>query len=107
MTHGNMQRNSFRLRLIAVTAPQGPRPQSKMRRRYACHAERVTVISDDAGEFNKAVAGSQLARARILDWFHIAMKFEPAQNSICGEKTIDSLERESMTSEICSAKWLV
>ena len=30
----------------------------------------VTVISDDAGEFSKAVKGSQLARGRILDWFH-------------------------------------
>jgi hypothetical protein len=28
--------------------------------------ERVTVISDDAGEFGKAVEGSQLARGRIL-----------------------------------------
>ncbi len=41
--------------------------------------ERVTVISDDAGEFVKAVEGSQLARGRILDWFHIAMKFKAAE----------------------------
>ena len=31
--------------------------------------ERVTVISDDAGEFAKTVEGSQLARGLILDWF--------------------------------------
>ena len=31
--------------------------------------ERVTLISDDAGEFDKAVEGSQLVRGRILDWF--------------------------------------
>ncbi len=29
--------------------------------------ERVTLISDDAREFEKAVQGSQLARSRILD----------------------------------------
>jgi hypothetical protein len=29
--------------------------------------ERVSVITDDAGEFSKAVEGSQLARGRILD----------------------------------------
>ena len=29
--------------------------------------ERVTLISDDAGEFDKAVEGSQLVRGRILD----------------------------------------
>jgi hypothetical protein len=44
--------------------------------------ERVTVISDDAGEFVKAVEGSQLARKRILDWFHISMKFKAAENSV-------------------------
>jgi hypothetical protein len=33
--------------------------------------ERVTVISDGAGEFTKAVDGSHFARGRILDWFHM------------------------------------
>jgi hypothetical protein len=69
--------------------------------------ERVTVISDDAGEFEKAVEGSQLARGRILDWFHIAMKFQAAQRSVFGSKTIDSMERESVETEIIHAKWLV
>jgi hypothetical protein len=69
--------------------------------------ERVTLISDDAGEFNKAVEGSQLARGRILDWFHIAMKFKAAQRSVLGSKMIGSLERESVETEIEHAKWLV
>ena len=69
--------------------------------------ERVTVISDDAGEFEKAVEGSQLARGRILDWFHIAMKFKAAQRSVFGSKMIASLERESVETEIEHAKWLV
>jgi len=69
--------------------------------------ERVTVISDDAGEFDKAVQRSQLARGRILDWFHIAMKFKAAQNSIFGSTTIEPLEREAVTREIGHAKWLV
>jgi len=69
--------------------------------------ERVTVISDDAGEFEKAVQGSQLARGRILDWFHIAMKFKAAQRSVFGSKMIASLERESVETEITHAKWLV
>jgi hypothetical protein len=53
--------------------------------------ERVTVISGDAGEFGKAVDGSQLARGRILDWFHIAMKFKAAKNSVLGSPTSESL----------------
>lgn len=62
--------------------------------------ERVSVISDDAGEFGKAVEGSQLARGRILDWFHIAMKFEAAKNSAFGNATIEPLEREAVETEI-------
>jgi hypothetical protein len=69
--------------------------------------ERVTVISDDAGEFGKAVEGSQLARGRILDWFHIAMKFKAAENSVFGCATIEPLEREVFKTEIDHAKWLV
>jgi len=69
--------------------------------------ERVTLISDDAGEFDKAVEGSQLVRGRILDWFHIAMKFKAAQRSVFGSKMIGSLERESVEKEIGHAKWLV
>ncbi|MGU7771740.1 hypothetical protein ACV229_16410 [Burkholderia sp. MR1-5-21] len=69
--------------------------------------ERVTVISDDAGEFGKTVEGSQLARGRILDWFHIAMKFRAAERSVFGSQMIDSMERESVEAEIIHAKWLV
>ena len=69
--------------------------------------ERVTVISDDAGEFAKAVQGSQLARGRLLDWFHIAMKFKAAQNSVFGSSMIEPLERDAVKTEIDHAKWLV
>ncbi|MFM0669094.1 ISKra4 family transposase [Paraburkholderia sediminicola] len=69
--------------------------------------ERVTVISDDAGEFAKTVEGSQLARGRILDWFHIAMKFQAALRSVFGSKMIDSMDQESVETEITHAKWLV
>src|ERR1035437_7133023 len=69
--------------------------------------ERVTVISDDAGEFEKAVQCSELARGRILDWFHIAMKFKAAENSIFGSATIEPLQRDLVKTEIEHAKWLV
>jgi hypothetical protein len=69
--------------------------------------ERVSVISDDVGEFENAVQDSQLARGRILNWFHIAMKFKAAQRSVFGSKMIASLERESVETEITLAKWLV
>jgi len=72
--------------------------------------ERVTVISDDAGEFEKTVQGSRLARGRILDCFHIAMQFNAAQRSVFGSKLMDSLdreERESLETEITHVKFLV
>lgn len=69
--------------------------------------ERVTVISDDAGEFAKAVEGSQLARGRILDWFHIAMKFKAAETSVFGSTTIEPLERDAVRTKIQHAKWHV
>jgi hypothetical protein len=66
--------------------------------------ERVTVISDDAGESGKAVDGSQLARGRILDWFHIAMKFKAARNSVSGSQTIEPHERIAVEAEIDHAR---
>jgi hypothetical protein len=71
------------------------------------HNERVTVISDGAGEFTKAVDGSQLARGRILDWFHIAMKFRAAEQSIFSSGRIEGPDWDRIGSEIKSAKWLV
>ena len=50
--------------------------------------------------------GSRLGRGRILDWFHIAMKFKAAENSIFGSATIAPLEREAIQTEIDQAKWL-
>lgn len=67
----------------------------------------VSVISDDAGEFRKAVEGSQLARDKILDWFHIAMKFKAAKKAVFGCKQIEPLEREVAKAQIRSAKWFV
>jgi hypothetical protein len=70
--------------------------------------QRVTVLTDGAGEFEKAVNGSSRPMCRILDWFHIAMKFKAAQRSVFGCKFMDSMEREGIEQAILdSAKWLV
>ena len=68
--------------------------------------ERVTVISDGAGEFTTAVKGSQLARGRILDWFHISMKFTTAQRSVFGCRRQDGPDWDWVEHEVTSAKWL-
>ena len=69
--------------------------------------ERVTVICDDAGEFCKAVAGSRLARGKILDWFHIAMKVQAAHRSVLGSRQVEYRERSEIEQEIDGAKWLI
>src|SRR5215216_1794545 len=52
------------------------------------------------------ITGSRLARGRILDWFHVAMKFKAAANSVFGSATIQSEERVAVETEIDHAKWL-
>ena len=69
--------------------------------------ERVTVISDGAGEFTTAIEGSQLARGRILDWFHIAMKFRAAEQSAIGCRQRPPLDWDWVEREIRHSKWLV
>jgi hypothetical protein len=67
---------------------------------------RVTILTDGAGEFEKAAKGCAQPTCRILDWFHIAMKFEAAENSVFGCHVIDPPEREAVQREIRGAKWL-
>ncbi|NMM04373.1 hypothetical protein HHL24_41850 [Paraburkholderia sp. RP-4-7] len=38
----------------------------------------------------------KLFRGRVLDWFHIVMKFQAAQHSVFGSKMIDSMDQDSV-----------
>ncbi|WP_158577780.1 MULTISPECIES: hypothetical protein [unclassified Cupriavidus] len=49
--------------------------------------ERVTVINDGAGDFEKTVQGSQLARARIPDWFGGGEGFPDQDGAGSGTRT--------------------
>lgn len=71
------------------------------------HDERVTVISAGAGEFTKAVDGSRFSRGRILDWFHIAMKFRAAEMSVLGSRLTKGPDWSRIESELKRANWLV
>ena len=67
--------------------------------------ERVTAVADAAGEFETALGESQYVSLRIVDWFHIAMKFRAAQLSASGmrEQLPDNWEGISLRLE--RAKW--
>ena len=62
-------------------------------------------VADAAGEFETALGESQYVSLRIVDWFHIAMKFRVAQLSASGvrEQLPDHWEGISMRLE--RAKW--
>jgi hypothetical protein len=69
--------------------------------------ERTTAITDGAGEFETAAAASVLTGARILDWFHIAMKFRAAQMSAVMLSLRSPVEWGAIERSLDRAKWLV
>ena len=68
---------------------------------------RVTILTDGAGEFDKAAKGCAQPICHILDWFHIAMKFQAVERSLLGCKQIEALERDDWERQVRHAKWLV
>lgn len=72
----------------------------------AANDQRITVVSDGASEFEKAVEGSKRQLIRILDWFHIAMKFRAIEQSAQKFPQMLAPGGRSVRDEIASAKWL-
>jgi hypothetical protein len=68
--------------------------------------QKITIVSDGAGEFEKAVDGSKRPLNRILDWFHIAMKFRAIEQSAQKFPDLLALNGRPVQDEIASAKWL-
>lgn len=92
----NNQVPSAAMRLDRFLKENGVRPD-----------ERVTILSDGAGEFQKAVEGSVHSLCRILDWFHIAMKFRAIEQSAWKFPHLLAPCGRTVQEEIKSAKWLV
>ncbi|KRB79531.1 hypothetical protein ASE07_25360 [Noviherbaspirillum sp. Root189] len=67
--------------------------------------QKITIVSDGAGEFEKAVDGSQRPLTRILDWFHIAMKFRAIEQSALKFPGLRAPNGRSVEDEIAAAKW--
>ena len=71
------------------------------------HSERVTIFTDGAGEFEKAVNGASRPTCRILDWFHIAMKFRAVDLTASNHPNLLAPNGRNLCDEIASCKWLV
>lgn len=67
--------------------------------------ERVTAVADAAGEFEPALGESQYVSLRIVDWFHIAMKFRAAQLSASGMRVQLPDHWEGISLRLERAKW--
>ena len=69
--------------------------------------ERVTVVTDGAGEFQKAVNGASWPVCRIMDWFHIAMKFRAIEQTARKYPEMVAPNGRGLNEEVASCKWLV
>ena len=69
--------------------------------------DRVTIFTDGAGEFAKAVHGASRPTWRILDWFHIAMKFRAIDMTAGSRRGLLAPNALDLCEEIKSCKWLV
>lgn len=93
--YDNREVTSAATRLDHFPSQQGAAPNQK-----------ITTVSGGAGEFEKAVDGSQRPLTRILDWFHIAMKFRTIEQSAQKFRDLAASNGRSVLDEIVSAKWL-
>lgn len=66
----------------------------------------MTVLSD-GGEDVYAAGRLGERSGRILDWFHIGMRFEHLHLALQGLRGVDQQERERLQRSASGAKWLL
>ncbi len=66
----------------------------------------VTVLSD-GGEDVGAAASLGVRCERILDWFHIGMRFQHLQLALQGLRGLDSYDQQRLRREAIGAKWFL
>ena len=66
----------------------------------------ITVLSD-GGEDVDSACSLPAANMRILDWFHIGMRFEHLRLAAVGLKGLDEYDRTELLRNVEAAKWLL
>jgi hypothetical protein len=98
-------------RLYAYVHNQVPSPAARLDQFLTASGvsqdERVTIFTDGAGEFEKAVNGASRPICRILDWFHIAMKFRAMEQTALKHPDLLAPNGRGLREELASCKWLV
>jgi hypothetical protein len=69
--------------------------------------DEVTVLSDSAGEFEKAARTSVRPTKRILDWFRIAMQCQAIENSARHYWDLVTPSGRTLEQEVATLKWLI
>ncbi len=111
MVAGRAVLSNGKSRVCAYVTKQVPSAAARLDEFLAAQGigpdERVTVLCYVAGEFQKPVDGSVRPLCRILDCFHIAMKFRAIEQTC--RKHPDLLAPNGRTGlrGVASAKWLV
>ena len=95
-----------RLRHGGIRSDPGERQQAFLRSIGIGVAVPVTVLSD-GGEDVDCACRIPSGVERVLDWYHIGMRFEHLRNAVRGLRGIDPTAKEQLGHRVDGAKWLL
>ena len=85
---------------------QGMRQQAFLQSVGVDRQSPVTVLSDGGDDISHACK-LPAATARVLDWFHIGMRFEQLLLSLRGLRGADAYTKDRLQRDVVAAKWLL
>ena len=91
---------------VGYDPTQGMRQQAFLRSIGIGVAVPLTVLSD-GGEDVDCACRIPSGVERVLDWYHIGMRFEHLRNAVRGLRGIDPTAKEQLGHRVDGAKWLL
>ena len=85
---------------------QGMRQQAFLQSIGVDRQSPITVLSDGGDDISHACK-LPAATARVLDWFHIGMRFEQLLLSLRGLRGADAYTKYRLEGDVIAAKWLL
>ena len=85
---------------------QGMRQQAFLQSIGVPRQSSITVLSDGGDDISHACK-LPAATARVLDWFHIGMRFEQLLLSLRGRRGADAYTKYRLQGDVIAAKWLL
>ncbi len=91
---------------LGLGARQGLRQQAFLQSVGIDRQSPVTVLSDGGDDISRACK-LPAATARVLDWFHIGMRFEQLFVALPGLRGADAYTKYELRRNVIAAKWLL